>query len=478
MEINASPVITGLSTRKKRLLRNHDSLTATLQLIVDQALVLASLFILLMLRSGEVQTAYQVLAVVTLLSMWFIYGAQGVYRRANGYLKGCLRISVAWLSVILFLAVLGFLTKTSAVFSRQVLVSWAILAWLLQLCAFCSISYFAKQYRERFSRNLPTLVVGTGAVACHLVKSLNQNRWLPDQVVGCVAGDEEEVDEKPSVSLLGRLENIRNLIEKHKIRRIYIALPMSESEQIEGLNIDLLDMNVDVIWVPDIFALNLLNHSVREVAGVPLISLNESPLSVSKSASLLKDLLDKSLATITLLLISPLMVWVAWKVKKSSPGPIIFRQKRHGWDGRIIEVWKFRSMKLHREAETSVTQATREDPRVTDIGRFIRRTSIDELPQLFNVLQGTMSLVGPRPHAVAHNDYYSDKINAYLARHRIKPGITGLAQVSGYRGETETLDKMQKRVEYDLAYINNWSVGLDIKILIKTPLSLFSKEIY
>jgi putative colanic acid biosynthesis UDP-glucose lipid carrier transferase len=157
---------------------------------------------------------------------------------------------------------------------------------------------------------------------------------------------------------------------------------------------------------------------------------------------------------------------------------VFFKQERHGWDGKIIKVWKFRSMKMHVESAGEVTQAQREDPRITKAGKFIRRTSIDELPQLFNVLQGSMSLVGPPPHAVAHNEFYSDKINAYLARHRIKPGITGLAQISGCRGETETIDKMQKRVDYDLEYINNWSVWLDVKILIKTPLSLLSKDIY
>jgi putative colanic acid biosynthesis UDP-glucose lipid carrier transferase len=192
----------------------------------------------------------------------------------------------------------------------------------------------------------------------------------------------------------------------------------------------------------------------------------------------MKDVMDRTIAAIALLVLSPLMLWVAYKVKRSSPGPVFFKQDRHGWDGKVIKVWKFRSMKLHEEANGEVKQATKEDPRITEIGRLIRRTSIDELPQLINVLQGTMSLVGPRPHAVAHNNYYSDKINAYLARHRIKPGITGLAQISGYRGETETIDKMAKRVEYDLSYINNWSLFLDVKILIKTPISLFSKEIY
>jgi putative colanic acid biosynthesis UDP-glucose lipid carrier transferase len=179
---------------------------------------------------------------------------------------------------------------------------------------------------------------------------------------------------------------------------------------------------------------------------------------------------------LAIIVFSPLLLAIAIAVKLSSPGPIIFKQQRHGWNGKIINVWKFRSMRVHDDQH--VQQASRQDSRITAVGRFIRRTSIDELPQLFNVLQGHMALVGPRPHAVAHNDYYTGKISAYMARHRIKPGITGLAQISGCRGETETIDKMQKRVEIDLAYINNWSLWLDIKILIKTPFTLLSKDIY
>ncbi|WP_372739244.1 exopolysaccharide biosynthesis polyprenyl glycosylphosphotransferase, partial [Neptunomonas sp.] len=230
-------------------------------------------------------------------------------------------------------------------------------------------------------------------------------------------------------------------------------------------------------WAPDIFALNLLNHSVREVAGVPLISLNESPLTSCRVSIVIKGIMDRVLALAGLLMLSPLLIAIAILVKRSSPGPVFFKQQRHGFDGQLIEIYKFRSMQLHNDAEV-VQQATKQDPRVTKVGKFIRKSSIDELPQLFNVLNGSMSLVGPRPHAVSHNNYYSDKINAYLARHRIKPGITGLAQIEGYRGETETLDKMQKRVELDLVYINNWSLLLDIKILIKTPMSLLAKNIY
>ena len=184
--------------------------------------------------------------------------------------------------------------------------------------------------------------------------------------------------------------------------------------------------------------------------------------------------MDKSISLAAIIALSPLLISLAIAVRLSSPGPIIFKQVRDGWDGSKFHVFKFRSMYQH-EAKTVVEQAKRNDSRVTPVGAFIRRTSLDELPQLFNVLNGSMSLVGPRPHAESHNVYYSDKVNAYLARHRIKPGITGLAQINGCRGETENIEDMEKRVEYDLAYISNWSPLLDLKILIATPMRLISK---
>ena len=236
------------------------------------------------------------------------------------------------------------------------------------------------------------------------------------------------------------------------------------------------DMNVDVVWVPDLDSMMLLNHSVSEIGGRPAIHLNESPLTSYPTAALSKALMERSLSLAAIICLSPVLAGIAIAVKLSSPGPILFKQHRHGWNGKVIKVWKFRSMQVHDDKH--VKQASRNDSRVTAVGRFIRRTSLDELPQLFNVLHGDMALVGPRPHAVAHNDYYTGKIHAYMARHRIKPGITGLAQISGCRGETDTIEKMQKRVEIDLDYINNWSLWLDIKIMIKTPLTLISKDIY
>ena len=476
--MDASVRLPDTLSRKRRLLNNHESLIFWIQRFADSLIVCGCLFAFIKL--GNLPSHYRLLAVIAVLCVWIIYRREGVYRQSVGFTKSSFRLLVAWFQVLLVLGLVGFLTKSSESFSREVLFEWAVVGYALQLLSHTLLGLIYKRYIELFSHEIPALVVGTGALANNLIQNLNSNQWLADRVVGLVQADDYPVAESEknemSLPLLGGVQSLRQLIKERNVRRVYIALAVSESEQIEALHIDLLDMNVDVIWVPDIFGLSLLNHSIREVAGMPLISLNESPLTSSPSSIVLKSLMDKALAFLAIIALSPLMLVVAILIKKSSPGPVFFKQDRHGWDGKIIKVWKFRSMKMHEGAE--VKQATKGDSRVTNIGAFIRRTSIDELPQFFNVLQGTMSLVGPRPHAVAHNDYYSDKVNAYLLRHRIKPGITGLAQISGCRGETETLDKMEKRVEFDLAYINNWSLTLDIKILIKTPASLFSKDIY
>lgn len=467
--------------QQRRLLRNHETLVFWVQLFADILVVIGSLGLLTYWKMQAIPPHYRFLAIIIILAFFAIYSARGVYRCASSQWRLMGRVTMAWSLVLLLILFLGFVTKTTDLFSRQVLLIWAPTALGLQLLNHLCLNKMIKHYNGQRSQQLPVVVIGDGHIAQHLVTSLTKNRWLPDKVIGLVVADDASLDPvliaRMSAPVLGTIAHLRKIIKEHGIRRIYIALPLVESEKIEKLHIDLLDMNVDVIWAPDIFALNLLNHSVREVAGVPLIALNESPLTSSRVPMIIKGVMDRVLAVTGLLLLSPLLIGIAIAVKRSSPGPVFFKQQRHGFDGKLIEIYKFRSMTLHNDAEL-LQQATKEDPRVTKIGKFIRKSSIDELPQLFNVLNGTMSLVGPRPHAVSHNDYYSDKIKAYLARHRIKPGITGLAQIKGFRGETETLDKMQKRVELDLVYINNWSLLLDIKILIKTPFSLISKNIY
>ncbi len=433
-----------------------------------------TLCLLTWLKTGEIAAHYRVLAVLAVLMSVPVYSLLRVYYKQQGYLVGLARLLGAWLVLLASLTILGFITKTSELFSREVVLVWAVLGFALQASLYLALHYLLRQQQAKQRAARPALIIGTGALAIDLAYKLSRDS--SKSLVGLVATDEYPELAPDCFPTLGNVAALSKLIGEHRIERLYIALPLSEADQIEGLYINLLDASVDVIWVPDLKSLRLLNHSVTDIEGLPAIHLNESPLTAFPAAAASKELFDRLIALLAIIGLSPVLLVTALLIKKSSPGPVIYKQQRHGWNGKVIKVWKFRSMYLH--ADKQVKQATREDPRITPIGRFIRRTSIDELPQLFNVLQGDMALVGPRPHAVAHNDYYTGKIDAYMARHRIKPGITGLAQISGCRGETETIDKMENRVELDLAYINNWSLWLDLKILIKTPFTLLGKDIY
>ncbi len=242
-------------------------------------------------------------------------------------------------------------------------------------------------------------------------------------------------------------------------------MSMSEEAKMRGLIKSLTDTTCSVILIPDIFTFNILQSRTEEVNGVPVVPLFDTPLNGINMV--FKRLEDIILSLFILLLISPLLIIISLAVKITSPGPVIFRQTRYGMDGKPIKVWKFRSMVVM-ENDTEVKQATKDDVRVTNVGKFLRRTSLDELPQFFNVLFGEMSIVGPRPHAVSHNEQYRSLIEGYMLRHKVKPGITGWAQINGWRGETDTLDKMEKRIEFDLEYIRSWSVWLDLKIIVMT----------
>ncbi len=262
--------------------------------------------------------------------------------------------------------------------------------------------------------------------------------------------------------------NIQQLIDSAKagsVDIVYIALALSAEKRIQNIIEQLSDSTVSVYYVPDFFAFNLLRSSFRNLKGIPVVSIYDSPFYGVDGAT--KRIFDILLSSIILMLIALPLMLIGLAVKITSSGPVIFKQRRYGFRGEEITVWKFRSMTVCEDGG-KVEQAKKQDPRVTRLGAFLRRNSLDELPQFINVLQGRMSIVGPRPHAVAHNEWYRGKIKGYMLRHKVKPGITGLAQINGYRGETDTLDKMEGRVEYDLAYIRNWSLWLDIKIILLT----------
>jgi putative colanic acid biosynthesis UDP-glucose lipid carrier transferase len=270
--------------------------------------------------------------------------------------------------------------------------------------------------------------------------------------------------------LLGSFPDVAGFVQSRGVDEVYITLPLGSQPRIVELLEKLQDTTASLYFVPDIFGISIIQGRLKDLNGVAVVGLCETPFTGVNAA--LKRCSDVLIAASILLLVSPLMLAIAAAVRLSSPGPVIFKQRRNGLGGEEIVVYKFRSMRTMDDGD-QVRQATRDDERVTRVGRWIRRTSLDEMPQFINVLQGRMSVVGPRPHAVSHNKAYREVIRAYMVRHKVRPGITGWAQINGYRGETDTVEKMRRRVEYDLEYLRNWSIALDLEIIMRTVRLVF-----
>lgn len=323
--------------------------------------------------------------------------------------------------------------------------------------------------RRRGFNTRSVAIAGAGPLGQRLANHIASAPWMGLELAGFY--DDLRLEPiklgngKTKLSVSGNLSGLVERARAGDLDRIYIALPMRSEARIKWLVEQLSDTTSSVYLVPDVFVFDLLHARSQNISGIPTISIFDSPM--VGAGALVKRLEDIALSTLILCLISIPMLLIAVAVKCTSTGPVFFRQKRYGIDGRPIEVWKFRSMRVMEDGAT-VTQATRNDSRITPLGAFLRRTSLDELPQFINVFMGDMSIAGPRPHAVAHNEQYRGQISSYMLRHKVKPGITGWAQVNGWRGETDTLEKMQKRVEFDLAYINNWSLWWDLKIVFLT----------
>jgi len=400
----------------------------------------------------------------TMLSM----GTFSMYRswRGIGAVGEAFKLTGVWTVVFVLGVLYVALLKVQGVTSRLWWGYWFVGTVLASGAGRLICRQAAAWVRERGLDVRTAVVIGSNADAAHIVRTLERQRWAGIEVRGWFSTADGLQPALAGVPHLGDLAALAPYVESQHISQVWIALPVSEQAAIDRIITDLDHSTADIKFVPDLFGLQLLNHSVEQMAGLPVINLRASPL--DGEARMVKGLEDRVLGALILMLIAPLLALIAIGVKLSSPGPVLFKQKRHGLDGKTIKVWKFRSMRLHDEHAGQVTQATKGDPRITAFGKFLRRTSLDELPQFINVLQGKMSIVGPRPHAVEHNHHYKVIVQNYMQRHRVKPGITGWAQVNGLRGETDTVDKMAARVEYDLHYMQNWSLLLDLRIIAMT----------
>ena len=390
---------------------------------------------------------------------------------------------VQWGFVILFSALAYvLLPNTHIAVTDTLFQQWAIYTIPVLLPVLVVMRLTAQRVYATDTEPRMVALLQPGAASHELATRLLRSSVLGLRVAGFFDNPElrdPTAHELPEASLqrLGSLDDALVRIRANEFDVVMVGMDVLRSDQAGQVMAALADSTASLYLVPEAHMLGGFKAQAGELAGVPLLALHENRiLGLSR---LIKRSFDIAVSALMLLVLSPILLLVALAIKLDSPGPVIFKQRRYGHSGDVIWVRKFRSMHVHADSQGQVAQATQHDPRVTRIGRFLRRSSIDELPQLWNVLEGTMSLVGPRPHAAEHNEYYRRQIPGYMLRHTILPGITGWAQVHGLRGETETVEKMAKRVQYDLEYIQNWTLGLDVRILFLTAWSLLrNRNVY
>ena len=420
------------------------------------------------------------LAIVFAMTMFVHYivaELSGLYRSWRGASLGretaC--VALTWAYTVPAVMGVGLITNYNGLFPTVAKLQWIAATPLLMIGARIVIRKI-QQYRQVRGANTRKIAIcGVNDLAVRLARNLENSPQMGLSVMGFY---DDRPDERTALvpddlgRKVGNLEQLVDQARRGEVDMIYITFPMRAEDRIRHILSQLGDSTASVYIVPDFFVFELLHSRWTDINGLPAVSVFESPL--FGVDGLVKRTADVVLGCLLLVLAALPMLLIAIAIKLTSPGPVFFRQKRYGLNGEEILVWKFRSMSVCEDG-AEVRQAQLDDPRVTRIGQLIRRTSLDELPQLFNVLQGSMSLVGPRPHAAAHNEQYRELIDGYMLRHKVKPGITGLAQVNGWRGETETLEKMEKRVECDHQYIREWSLLMDLKILLKTIVVVVSR---
>lgn len=384
-------------------------------------------------------------------------------------------VAMRWMVIVAILLAIGFVTKYSVDFSRRVVVTWIVITPAVLILVTLCLQELMRRLLYDPSMMRRVAFAGCNEVSLSLAQRMGASSEFNGMHVEGFFDDRsaERLGLSTPARLLGTLPDLVSFVKRRRIDVVFVALPVRHIRRVIQLLDELRDTTASVYYVPDIFAIDLIQARSGELFGIPVVALCETPFYGYRGV--VKRMTDIALAAAMLLVAAPLMLVFAVLVRASSPGPIIFKQRRYGLDSREITIYKFRTMTVVEDGPT-IVQASKEDPRITAVGRFMRRYSLDELPQLVNVLQGHMSLVGPRPHAVAHNEEYRKLIKGYMIRHKVPPGITGLAQINGCRGETARVEDMQARINYDLEYLRRWSPLLDFKILCLTAIRLLRDE--
>lgn len=459
-------------------IHQHSNPTNTVYRLIDGFSIVVGLLTTLFLDPDLNSKATIVVCLATIGIFSLVAEFTGMYRNWMGSRiareVGCAFMS--WMATLLGLVGLGYFSEYTTELSIVGLWSWFAITPVLAV-SFRMLYRMQLRMWSRFGfRAKNYAIIGVDDIGFQIAKNISANSELNQTLLGFF--DDRPQDRLPDIpEHLPQLQgNIDELVAKAKageIDTVYISLPMRAESRINKILTKLSDSTANVYIVPNFFVFRLLHSRWSDINGLPVVSLHETP--IYGVDSVVKRVADIVLATIGILVTLIPMIIIAAFIKLTSKGPILFKQKRYGLDGKEILVWKFRSMSVT-ENGSVVKQATKNDSRITAVGKIIRRTSLDELPQFFNVLLGSMSMVGPRPHATAHNEAYRGLIDGYMLRHKIKPGITGLAQVNGCRGETDTIDKMERRVEFDHRYIKEWSIWLDFKIIFRTFFAIFADE--
>lgn len=438
----------------------RDQLLHLVEIWIDPLILALSLWAVAVWVEGVLAPRHVILAVVV-FSITFP-GSANLGRSIPSMLR---HVVLGWLTVSCLLLIFGYLTSYLRYFEEELLLTWFWAAPASQVGAHLLLRLAAPRLLEIQGRRR-AIIAGVNEQGLELAKRLAADPYARVHVAGFFDDrSTERINPGADHTILGAIKTLPAFVKEHRIDIIYVSLPMASQPRILGLLDELRDTTASIYFVPDIFVTDLIQGRMDTVGGLPVVAVCESPF--TGFSGLIKRAADIVLSILLLALVAPVMLAIATAVKLSSPGPVIFKQRRYGLDGREILVYKFRSMRVTEDG-SAIVQARKGDPRLTRVGAFLRRTSLDELPQFFNVLQGRMSIVGPRPHAVAHNETYRKLIKGYMVRHKVKPGITGWAQVNGYRGETETLDKMKSRIDFDLDYLRNWSLRLDLYIIVRT----------
>lgn len=460
------------------LVRLHARKLAFLHRLLDSAVVVLLLFAVVSYYDPRSMGPYYWLAAVLAVLGFTVAGeVTHLYSswRVYAFRQEVTELAAVCAAVGGLLVAIAYLTKTSEHYSRVVMTLWWVLSFAALVLIRFGVRLFLRVSRAT-GRNARSLAIaGAGELARRVAERVLSAEWLGLRLVGFYDDDAQAgmapLPGRP-YSILGDTAALIRLAKQGEVDYVYIAIPLAYERKVTDLIQELSDTTASVFLVPDFFLFEMIQARWTEIDGMPVVSVFDTPfLGVD---GWLKRLEDIALAGLILVPTLPLMLLIALGIKLTSSGPVLFKQRRHGLSGRVVEVWKFRTMTVLEDGD-DVPQARRSDPRVTRFGSFLRRTSLDELPQFINVLQGHMSVVGPRPHALAHNEQYRKLVSGYMLRHKVKPGITGWAQVNGWRGETDTLEKMQKRVEFDLYYIRNWSVWLDMKIVVLTLIRGFGQ---